>query len=652
VLVHQSRGGESFGFAAWRELVEREGVMRRRALDATRYEDEAPPTATLVEPRVQTCGPSRLLAVASATVAGSAEPEQRVIRQLLEALLFEGLIAYQTGPRPVDERTHAYPAIYDLQLDLRLGAEHLRCLGTIGAFDRVRIAQGSCAWASAGQPRDLSLREIIRSLDIGRDGSMRLLEELEQTLALCRWNGENLTVPRAPRRGLGFQQLESAIVEGHPYHPCFKARTGFSLRDHRDYGPEAGNTFQLEWLAVAKSSLRSALPHDEAVFWRKELGERAFGTLTGRLADRGRDWGAYSLVPVHPWQLRALGKHGLERAVEQRAVMPLGVAGDRYQATQSVRTLVNVSHPEKANVKLPLDIVSTSSRRNFQQHFVCTAPALSDWLASMVERDAFLRAEQSLLLLKEYAAVVYETDVEALSGQLGAIYRESVCSKLGDGEAAVPFTALTVVESDGRPFIADWVEQYGVSGWAERLLEVMLIPLWHMLVHHGVAFEAHAQNLVLLHRDGWPQKIALRDFHQETEYVADYLRDPTAVPDFAQIDPYFSTVPDDDGYRMASTEALRELFMDCVYIFNLADLSFLLARFYGLAELDFWSLVRTLLSNYEHSGITASSRISRIASSSREIVVESLLKKKIMNGGVLDFFEHRVRNTLHGKVLP
>jgi 3,4-dihydroxybenzoyl-citryl-spermidine/N-citryl-spermidine--spermidine ligase len=366
------------------------------------------------------------------------------------------------------------------------------------------------------------------------------------------------------------------------------------------------------------------------------------------------------LVPVHPWQLSSLRAIGLQGAIRRGEILFLGSAGAYYQATQSVRTLLNVSRPEGANVKLPLDVVCTSLRRNFEKHFVCTAPALSEWLASLVEADSFLRARDSVVLLKEYAALLYAPEhgqdasaediqqSEALEGMLGAIYRESVLAKLRPGETAVPFTALMLVEADRRPFIADWVDAYGAQNWLTQLVEIAVIPIWHMLVHHGVALEAHPQNLILLHRDGWPERLALRDFHDATEYVDDYLAQPERRPHFELIDPFFATVADDEGYRMGSVEDLRELFMDTVYVFNLADLAFLLERFYGLQESEFWRLVRERLAAYEQSGVTASPRIARVGSDSPDIAVESLLKKKLLGGGSFDYYEHRVVNSLRG----
>jgi siderophore synthetase component len=577
------------------------------------------------------------------------EHEQRVIRQLVEALLFEGVVAHELRPRPADSaRSDDFEPIYDREIRFKVGARLCRSVAATKAFGRVRVAQGSVERLVQNKWRPCTLFELVTSLDIDAEAQRRLLAELDQTVALCRWNGQNLPHARDLRRGLSFQQLESAIVEGHPYHPCFKARTGFSLQDHRDYGPEAGNTFQLHWLAIAKTSLRTALPHDDATFWRRELGASEHAALTERLEHFGASWIEYSLVPIHPWQLQAIFGLGLDRAIAAREVVPLGSAGERYHASQSVRTLLNASTPEKANVKLPLDIVCTSTRRNLQPHFVCTAPALSEWLSSLVAEDPFLQSSQKLLILKEYAGMIYEPEAEALHGRIGAVYRESVCSKLAPDEEAVPFTALTLVEADGRPFIEDWLSAHGTDTWVERLIEVVLIPIWHLLVHHGVAFESHAQNLILVHRDGLPEKIVLRDFHEDTELVPDYLRAPEKLPDFARIHPFFETIPEDDGYRMASIEDLRELFMDCVYVYNLADLSFLLERFFGFREQDFWNVVRAQLRRYERSGVTEKARIDRIGSDSAEIIVESLLKKKLMNGALLDCFEHRARNTLNG----
>ncbi|RYD50199.1 MAG: hypothetical protein EOP85_00035 [Verrucomicrobiaceae bacterium] len=582
------------------------------------------------------------------------EAERRVIRQFVEALLFERLVNFQTSDRQASSPGAAsMEAVYDRQVDFHVGQLHFQCLATFSSYDRVRIAQGSLVRMVEGEAVPFHMAELLEAMEVAPAGKRRLLDELAQTIELHRWNRTHLPHHRIPRRGFGFQALESAIVEGHQYHPSFKTRTGWTVEDHKAYGYEAGNTFQLYFVAMSRDFLRTSLPEDEAGFWKRELGEASYEWLAKRLEKLGGDFELFSLVPVHPWQAQDLRERGFGDALDSGALIPLGAAGDFYHASQSLRTVVNASNPEKANIKLPLDIVCTSSRRNLEPHFVCTAPLLSKWLVSLVAEDAFLQGGARLQLLSEYAAVSHEGDddedenEEDTSGLLGVIFRESIVGRLNEGEAAIPFTALTLVESDGRPFIADWIENYGAEPWTERLIETVVIPIWHMLVHHGIAFEAHAQNLILVHENGWPKRVVLRDFHEDTEFVPQFLGRPETEPDFASVDAFFETIPLDDGYRMELVESLRQLYVDTVYVFNLADVSFLLNRFHGFSEQEFWDIVRTKLDAYAASGVTDAARIAELDRDLPEIIVESLLTKTIHRGGTLDYYEHEVRNTLN-----
>ncbi len=588
----------------------------------------------------------------------SDKEEQRVVRQFVEALLYEEIVEFSSEDRiNFSAEFNHFDGVFDNIYSFNMGGRAFRCLGARRIFERIRIADGSVQilehdkeYRSDKEYRECRIEELICYLDTDSETKMRLLGELMQTIALCRWNTRYLEHHKKPRRKLNFAQLESAITEGHLYHPSFKARTGFTLQDHIQYGPEAAGTIQFRWLAIQSQHVEYNYPSASIDFWTEELGEEQFTVLSKRLESLGKNWLSYALVPIHPWQVDAIQNRGLSDAIDCGDIIELGEAGDFYQATQSLRTLVNVSHPEKANVKIPLNLVSTSSHRNLQDHFVCTAPAISTWLQEVVAKDEYLQREGKLLLLSEYAGLLYkpedETKAKEMDGLIGAIFRESIVDKLQPGEEAIPFTALMLVESDNRPFIADWLDRYGVDAWVNRLLDVMLVPIWHMLVHNGIAFEAHCQNLILTYKDGWPHRIALRDFHEDMEYVEDYLKFPEHLPKLAETDSYFETIALDEGFSMSDIDELRELFMDTVYVLNLADLSFLLERYHDYSEAQFWNRVRNHLNDYRQSGITRSARIDRIGAENPSIIVESLLKKKILNGGTLDYFEHTVSNPL------
>ena len=576
------------------------------------------------------------------------DAEKRVIRQLLEALLFEKLVAFHAEPRTTDA---SVSDCYNQQLEFPLGRLIIQCHVAFSSFNRVRIEEGSVVQLIDDEIRPVRMVDLLESMELPAGGRQRLVDELIQTMELHRWNRIHLNHHRHPRRALSFQALESAIVEGHQYHPSFKTRTGFSLSDHQTYGSESGNTFQLHFLAARRDLLRFALPCPEIDFWKNELGEATYELLCHRLKELGGDLKNYALLPVHPWQAKGLKNRGFEELLNTNDLITLGSAGDFYQASQSLRTLFNVTHPEKPNIKLPLDIVCTSSRRNLVPHFVCSAPLLSKWLVSLVSDDPFLQNGDRLQILSEYAAVSHDSDDHKVTaGLLGVLFRECMVGRLKNGEMAIPFTALSLVESDGQPFIAGWIKEYGIEPWVEHLVDVVVIPLWHMLVHHGIAFEAHAQNLILVHENGWPKRIVLRDFHDDTEWVSDFLGRPEMEPDFSSVDPFFQSVPYDDGYCMEEIESLRQLYVDTLYVFNLAEVSFLLSRFHDFSEEKFWAMVRTQLDAYAASGVTDVSRIEKLKSDTPTMIVESLLTKTIYRGQRLDYYEHEVSNPLSRSV--
>lgn len=537
----------------------------------------------------------------------------RVQRQLLEALLFEGQLDFtETALENSDRR----------RFTLSLSGHKHTLYGTRGGFDRVRLEPSSVAACG------LNLDTILAACDSNDSALQRLRQELQQTLRLCKWNQQNLAKPQN-RRELPIAQLEQAIDEGHPYHPCFKARTGFSTADHRLFGPETGRAFQLHWLAVKRTFIRQQLPCAESAFWIKEIGQDSWDLLSERLELLNADWDEYALLPIHPWQWLSLGQKLLKPYIDDDSVLYLAAAGDSYRATQSVRSLMNTNTPTKAHVKLPLNMVNTSSLRTLEPHSVCSAPLISSWLHDIVTADPYLRDTRPLIILQEYAGSLFETEDKHLQGQLAVIWRQSIESQLQQDETAIPFNALMLTEADGKPFIHDWIEQYSLQAWLKQLFDTSVLPVWHLLLHHGLAIEAHAQNLILLHHDGWPTRLAARDFHESVEYVRDFLREPEREPDFLSRDSRYQSAEPDEFYWMQDMDALRELFVDTLYIYNLADLSYLLEQHYDFAEARFWRLLSTSLQQYADNVGIDEERLARLGMQQKQFKTESLITRKL-----------------------
>ncbi|MBG9455789.1 siderophore biosynthesis protein [Lysinibacillus sphaericus] len=568
----------------------------------------------------------------------SKQGELRVRRQLVEAMIFEGLINYE------ETRLDKWTSIFTL-----VGQKcTYRCEGRRMAFDRIRI-QGDSIFC-IGKDETLleaSLEDLVDELLSTRKDKVRLLKELHLTSKLCEWNDHHLQMPMS-RRNSSYEELESEIIEGHPYHPCFKSRTGFTIDDHKDYGPEAKQSFTLQWVAVRRSYVRITVLEEEENFWKKELGHLLWEDLLTTLAVLDRTFEEYTFLPVHPWQWHNM-MHELAGLMEQKDLIPLTVKGDDYRATQSVRTLWNFSNPKKAQLKCSMNMVNTSSLRKLHAHAVCAAPHISAWLKQVIQLDDYLHKEASLIVLEEYAGIIFEPNAKKhsskLEGQLGSIWRESVRLYMKDEEEAVPFTVLMMMELDGRPFIDDWLCRYGTEEWVKRLIEVSVIPVWHLLVAHGIAVEAHAQNMILLHRNGWPTRVVLRDFHDSIEYMEEFIADRSLVPNFETIHERFKDAPVDQYYWMSSVEALRELAMDTLFVFHLSELSYLLEEQYGFAETRFWSLVKNGIQKHFERFPSLRSRNEQLQHTSTPIYVESLLTKKVQNKEEGNF-RHFVNNTL------
>ncbi|HYJ08411.1 MAG TPA: IucA/IucC family protein [Polyangiaceae bacterium] len=569
-------------------------------------------------------------------------PEARVLQQLVEALLFEGVATWLRPQQQGPSRTNR-------EFAFQLARSSYVCCGQVGAFGRVRISAGSVRKLGPRKASSASWKEVLADVPGVAPVEAAIAEELENTVRLCRWNAHSLPELGRSRRGLDYEQLEHLLHEGHPYHPCFKSRTGFSVEDHAAYGPEAGRPFELRWLGVHRSVLRQTLPATESDLFSAELGPRGWSALSRELERAGAPLDQYGLLPVHPWQWRWLEQSpALTGALARRELIALDAAAGRFRATQSLRTLLPVDRPGGAHLKLPMAVRVSSSLRTLQPETVHAAPAVSGWLQKLVTADPFFEEVADAVVLAERASAAYAPNVAeaaALESNLSAIWRDPIARHLRPGESALPFNALFAIEPDERPHIEPWLASYGLVPWLQRLLHVSLMPLWRLLVHHGIALEAHAQNLILVHRDGLPARVALRDFHDSLEYVPSFLARPDLVPDFSLLDPRFAGAPRGRYYAMSSERELFELFADTVLIFNLTELSWMLERHCSFPESDFWRLARAVLAEYRCSRWHEPLREARLPARAPLLRSESLFKTRLRAASE-KLLQHVVPNAL------
>ncbi|AKZ28473.1 siderophore biosynthesis protein (plasmid) [Ralstonia solanacearum] len=521
---------------------------------------------------------------------------QRVVRQLLEALLFEGALP-----------------------DVAWSGDALSIAGTREGEDGAPLVYRCRArrTVSFGRIRIVSpVRRICGTQESDADDVARVVAELgaqlgADPLRLAQFSAELLAThikdaqTRAAQAGhllreAGYDAIEAGLTGAHPYHPGYKSRMGFTLDDNRRYAPECASGVTPLLLAARRDRCRWSASRDVGQGEPRHLlsaSEQA--AFDARLAQLGLDPADYLPLPVHPWQWEALVETAYHTAFARRELVPIGMLSERYAPQQSIRTLANTGRRDAPSLKLAMSLVNTSTSRVLAPHTVRNAALMSDWLADLAERTDWPAPLARPVFLKEIAGVGYvpQTPVAGQYGALACIWRESVHRHLRAGEAALPVTAITHVDADGQPLVADWVARHGVQAWVRRLVERVWLPVLHMLWRNGTALESHAQNMVLLHVDGLPERVALKDFHDGVRYSRRWLRvAPPALEgppaEHARVNPN-SFIETDDA------DELRDFTGDALFFVNLAEIAWFFACHFGLDEAAFWEIAAGAIRDYQ-----------------------------------------------------
>ncbi|SEF11716.1 IucA/IucC family protein [Jiangella alba] len=406
----------------------------------------------------------------------------------------------------------------------------------------------------------------------------------------------------AARPAAELVDLEPVLVEaeltGHPWIVANKGRVGFGAGDLAAYPPEARADVRLLWLAASPDVADAAGPDHHAVV-REQVGDAAFEALRAGAQLGGLDPSTCVFVPVHPWQWehRILPLHAPQLA--RGELVFLGEGPARYRPQLAIRTMTDLDDPARRYLKLPLSILNTSVYRGLPRERTLAAPALTSWLSSVVDGDAFL-PETGLILLGELAGVSVAHPVYAgLPGVpyqytelLGAIWREPVQPYLRPGEQAVSLAALLHVDPSGGTFAQALVDRSGLpaSEWVARLHAAVLPPLLHVLYKYGAMFSPHGQNCMIVHRDGVPTRLVVKDFVDDLAICSESL------PEHAGLPPAVRSALADvvlDGKTLR--KYLQNGLLICVYRY-LAEIC---ADRLDVPEATFWGSARSVLAAYQ-----------------------------------------------------
>ncbi len=537
--------------------------------------------------------------------------EQRVVGQLLQTLLYEDVLPYETVAAP--EADASGTTIFSLTL----GERRYRVSGwQCHSFRLIRLAHASLIVEDKEDMQaSVSLEKFLEDLEVALgDGAIQpgFVNELTQTLIKdVQSSAWPLSLDEAPQT-LSADALEQYFTDAHSYHPCYKSRLGFSLRDNQRYGPEFAQPLRVAWLAVPRHLAHRGAVGGEALAERlaDEAGPRVLASLDDYLARRQLARDEVVLMPVHPWQWENALVAALYPELASGEIAWLGEGETVYTAQQSIRTLAP-QDTQRPYLKLAMNITNTSSTRILARHTVANGPIITEWLQRLIATDEAARAA-GFVILGEVAGVALDERAfpdrryHAVYGKVGAIWRQNIGAFLDDGERAVPFNGLSQFtrDADGlpaSPFIAPWVERYGLDAWTRQLVHVATWPIIHLLFAEGVGMESHGQNIVVIHRDGWPLRVALKDLHDGVRFSPAHLARPELAPALEPIPERHAALNRNSFIVTDDPEAVRDYSCDAFFFIALAEMAIFLQRHFGLDESHFWAMAADEVKAYQRA---------------------------------------------------
>ncbi|WP_443072789.1 IucA/IucC family protein [Streptomyces sp. WMMC897] len=315
-----------------------------------------------------------------------------------------------------------------------------------------------------------------------------------------------------PAPGTGpFLAAEQDLVLGHAAHPAPKSRAGLAEDETERYSPELRGAFPLHWFAVHHSVLAA----DSA--WTERGRVVPAAALAARLAPDLRRPAGTVVLPLHPWQARALRHRPAVAALLDAGLLTdLGPAGEPWYPTSSVRT---VARPGSATMlKLSLALRITNSRRENLRKELHRGVEVHRLLRSGLG-ERWRAAHPGFDIVRDPAWLAVDGPDGAPVPGLDTVFRHN---PFGPEDDAVCVASLTSPRPwpgiEGHPVrsrLADTVRRlaartgrpvYAVAvEWFLRYLDTVVAPVLWLDAHAGIALEAHQQNtVVLLDGEGWP----------------------------------------------------------------------------------------------------------------------------------------------------
>lgn len=403
------------------------------------------------------------------------------------------------------------------------------------------------------------------------------------------------------------------MLRGHPWLIMSKGRMGFGYDDYLSAAPELSPEVKVLWLAVHQdlAEFRSTDQWQAKTLYQRELDQFEINYFRQLMLEKGLDSEHYFLIPVHAWQWHQWLLPTYSNEIVDQRIVELGVSQDSFVPMQSIRTLCNITEPKRHYIKLPVSIFNTAVYRGLPSKRNLAAPAVTQWLKSKLDTDQDLKATGVIFLGEVATLTIQQPCYDQIEGApyqfkelFGCLWRESVDVYVPNHMKVLSQAALLHRDIDGKSILQTLITASGLSplDWLKRFAEVSVSPLLVSLYKYGLAFSPHGENTMLVHENGIPQKLVLKDFIDDVNLVDEDFIELSDLPEEGKI-----------LLRHPALELSHFIFTGLFIVHYRYICNVFLQDYPELNEVEFWQVISDVIAEFHSAHPELENRIQKFA---------------------------------------
>nr|WP_314371729.1 acinetoferrin biosynthesis protein AcbC [uncultured Acinetobacter sp.] len=336
------------------------------------------------------------------------------------------------------------------------------------------------------------------------------------------------------------------MLRGHPWLIMSKGRMGFGYDDYLSSAPELSPEVKVLWLAVHRdlAEYRSTEDWSACGLYQHEFDANELQQFINILQEKNLDPQNYFLIPVHAWQWHQWLVPTYANEIVDQKIIELNISQDSYMPMQSIRTLCNTSNLQRHYIKLPVSIFNTAVYRGLPSKRNLAAPAVTAWLKQIHQQDQDLQNTGVIFLGEVATLTIHQPCFDRIDGApyqfkelFGCLWRESVDRYIDSSQQVLSQAALLHRDISGQSILSVLIKASGLSplAWLAQFAQVCMSPLLLCLYRYGLAFSPHGENTMLVHENGVPKAMVLKDFIDDINLVDEDFPELAQLPSEADL---------------------------------------------------------------------------------------------------------------------